>query len=90
MASSLLINEQVRTTTPKAKEVRRVVESVITNAKKGDHREVRRVVKDKKAYKKIFETIAPRYKTRVGGFTRIMKAGFRKGDLAEVSIIKLV
>lgn len=91
MACSLLVNEQVKTTTPKAKEVRRVVEGVITDAKKGDHREVRRVVRgDKKAYRKIFETIAPRYKERNGGFTRIMKAGFRKGDLAEVSIVKLV
>ena len=90
MASSLLLHEKVETTLPKAKELRRVVERVIADAKNGRHVEVRRVIKDKVIYHKIFDVIAPRYKERAGGFTRILMLGARKGDAAEVALVKLV
>jgi large subunit ribosomal protein L17 len=90
MASSLLMHEKVETTLPKAKELRRVVERVIADAKNNRYIEVRRVIKDKVVYHKVFDVIAPRYKERPGGFTRILKLGARKGDAAEVALVKLV
>ncbi len=90
MATSLILAEQIRTTRAKASQLRRVVDNVITDAKKGDYAEVRRTIRDKNAYHKTFDVIAPRYKDRPGGFTRIFRAGFRKGDRTEVAIVKLV
>jgi ribosomal protein L17 len=90
MANSLLLNEQISTTIPKAKEVRRVVEGVINDARKGRHMEVRKIVKSKLIFKKLMEVIAPRYATRNGGYTRILRIGTRKGDNAEVGLVKLV
>ena len=90
MASSLLLHEKVETTLPKAKELRKVVERVIADAKNERRVEVRRVIKDKAVYKKVFEVIAPRYKERDGGFTRILKLGARRGDATEVALVKLV
>lgn len=90
MASSLLLHEKIKTTVPKAKELRRVVERVIADAKKGRRLEVRRVIRSKDVYHKVFDVIAPRYKERPGGFTRILKLGARKGDATEVAMIKLV
>ncbi len=90
MASSLLLNEQISTTIPKSKELRRVVDRVIVRAKKGDHRHVRSVIRDKRAYDKVFNVIAPRYQGRASGFTRILRAGMRKGDWTEIAVIKLV
>ena len=90
MASSLLLHEKIQTTVPKAKELRRVVEGVINDAKLGRRLEVRKVIKDKAIYHKVFDVIAPRYKTRAGGCTRILKLGMRKGDATEVALIKLV
>lgn len=90
MASSLLMHEKVETTLPKAKELRRVVERVIADAKNERRVEVRRVIKDKAVYQKVFEVIAPRYKERDGGFTRILKLGARRGDATEVALVKLV
>jgi large subunit ribosomal protein L17 len=90
MASSLLMHEKVETTLPKAKELRRVVERVIADAKNNRYIEVRRVIKDKVVYHKVFDVLAPRYKERPGGFTRILKLGARKGDAAEVALVKLV
>jgi len=90
MASSLLMHEKDETTLPKAKELRRVVERVIADAKNNRYIEVRRVIKDKVVYHKVFDVIAPRYKERPGGFTRILKLGARKGDAAEVALVKLV
>jgi len=90
MAVSLLLNEQIKTTVPKAKELRRVVEGIITRAKSGDYKKVRGALNNKKAYHKVFDVIALRYKERNGGFTRILRAGVRKGDLAEIAIMKLV
>ena len=90
MATSLLLHEKVETTLPKAKELRRVVERVIADAKNGRRVEVRRVIKDKEIYKKVFEVLAPRYKERPGGCTRILKLGMRRGDATETALVKLV
>jgi large subunit ribosomal protein L17 len=90
MATSLLLHEKVETTLPKAKELRRVVERVIADAKNGRYVEVRRVIKDKAVYHKVFDVIAPRYKERAGGCTRILKLGARRGDAAEAAMVKLV
>jgi large subunit ribosomal protein L17 len=90
MATSLLLHEKVETTLPKAKELRRVVERVIADAKNGRHVEVRRVIKDKVVYHKVFDILAPRYKERAGGCTRILKLGARRGDAAEAAMVKLV
>jgi large subunit ribosomal protein L17 len=90
MATSLLLHEKVETTLPKAKELRSVVERVIADAKNNRWVEVRRVIKDKAVYHKVFDVIAPRYKDRDGGFTRILKLGARRGDATETALIKLV
>ncbi len=90
MATSLLQHEKVETTLPKAKELRRVVERVIADAKNGRYIQVRQVVKDKVVYHKVFDVLAPRYKERPGGFTRILKLGARRGDAAEKALVKLV
>ena len=90
MATSIILHEEVKTTLPKAKEVRRVVEGLITLAKANDHLAVKDTLKDKNAYKKLFDVLAARYQNRPGGFTRIYRAGVRQGDNAQVAIIKLV
>ncbi len=90
MACSLLLHEKVETTLPKAKELVKVAERVIADAKNNRHIEVRRVIKDKAVYHKVFDVIAPRYKERAGGFTRILKLGARRGDAAEAALVKLV
>ncbi|MCY4447197.1 MAG: 50S ribosomal protein L17 [Rhodobacteraceae bacterium] len=93
MAGSLIEHEQIKTTLPKAKELRRVVEKLITLGKKGDLHS-RRVagarLKQKAHLKKLFEVLAPRYTDRAGGYTRIYKAGFRYGDMAPMAVIELV
>lgn len=92
MAVSILDKERITTTIPKAKEVRRVVERLITYGKMGTLHGIRlaeRRIKDKTVLKKLFDDIAPGYKERVGGYTRIIKLGERKGDNAPMSIIEL-
>ncbi len=93
MAAALIKHEQIVTTLPKAKDLRRVTERLITLAKRGDLH-ARRVVasrlRDEKMVAKLFETIGPRYKDRAGGYTRVLKAGFRYGDSAPVAVIELV
>lgn len=93
MAAALIKHEQIVTTLPKAKDLRRVTERLITLAKRGDLH-ARRVVasrlRDDKMVAKLFETIGPRYKDRNGGYTRVLKAGFRYGDSAPVAVIELV
>ncbi len=88
MATSLLMHEKVTTTVPKAKELRRVVEGVITDAKNGRGLQVKRVLRGSAACEKA-KVLAERYKSRPGGYTRILKLGARKGDAAEIAIIKL-
>lgn len=94
MASSLLQHETIKTTVAKAKELRMVIEPLITMAKNQDSVSSRRVVfarlRDKMAVKKLFEVIAPASKERAGGYTRIIKAGFRTGDAAPMAVIQLV
>lgn len=91
---SLLEHEQIVTTLPKAKELRSVAEKLITMAKKGNLHARRivaaRLMNNEVVVKKLFDTIAPRYKTRMGGYTRVLKAGFRQGDGAPVAVIELV
>lgn len=93
MAVSLLQHEIITTTLPKAKELRRVIEPLITLAKQ-DNVAKRRIafarLRDKDAVKKLFETVAPRSSSRAGGYTRIIKCGFRPGDNAPRALIELV
>ncbi|MDR0953326.1 MAG: 50S ribosomal protein L17 [Elusimicrobiota bacterium] len=90
MAVSVVLHEEVKTTVQKAKEVRREVDGLITLAKSGDKLALKNAVNNEVAYKKLVEVLSERYAKRDGGYTRIYKAGIRKGDNAEVAIIKLV
>ena len=93
MAGSLIEHEQIKTTLPKAKELRPIVEKLITLAKKGDlhsRRIVASRLKEDKDVAKLFEVLGPRYKDRQGGYTRVLKAGFRYGDMAPMAIIEFV
>ncbi|MBX2806580.1 MAG: 50S ribosomal protein L17 [Hyphomicrobiales bacterium] len=93
MAAALIKHEQIVTTLPKAKDLRRVTERLITLAKRGDlhaRRVVASRIRDDQMTAKLFETIGPRYKDRNGGYTRVLKAGFRYGDSAPMAVIELV
>lgn len=92
MATSLLVHERIRTTEAKAKELRPVVEKLITLGGTDDvhsRRQARRLIEDRAALTKLFDEIGPRFRERPGGYTRILKLGTRKGDGAEVAIIEL-
>lgn len=93
MAASLIKHEQITTTLPKAKELRPFVEKLVTLAKKGDlhaRRQAISAVRDVSQVGKLFDTLAPRYAERNGGYIRIMKAGFRHGDNAAMAVIEFV
>lgn len=93
MAAALVKHEQIVTTLPKAKALRPVVEKLVTLAKKGDLASRRLVVarmRDESQTKKLFDTLAPRYQARAGGYTRVLKAGFRHGDNAPLAVIEFV
>jgi large subunit ribosomal protein L17 len=93
MATSLIMNEQIKTTVPKAKELRPFVEILVTKARIGTlavRREIISKIKDKVAAEKLISVLAIRYKERPGGYTRIVKAGFRYGDAAPVAYIEFV
>ena len=93
MATSLIMNEQIKTTVPKAKELRPFVEILVTKARAGTlavRREIISKIKDKVAAEKLISVLATRYKERPGGYTRIVKAGFRYGDAAPVAYIEFV
>ncbi len=93
MAASLFRHRRIETTDAKAKELRKVVERLITFAKKGDlhsRRQVMRFIPDRKIVHELFETIAPSFADRNGGYTRIMKVGRRRGDNAPLSLVELV
>ncbi len=93
MASSLIVHEQIKTTLPKAKELKRIIDKMITLGKRGDlnsRRIAHAELKQDEAVKKLFEVIAPRYKERSGGYSRVLKAGFRYGDMAPMAFIELV
>ncbi|MPL95821.1 50S ribosomal protein L17 [bioreactor metagenome] len=93
MSGSLIEHEQIKTTLPKAKELRPVVEKLITLAKRGDlhaRRQAAAMLKEDKDVAKLFDVLAARYKDRQGGYTRVLKAGFRYGDMAPMAIIEFV
>jgi large subunit ribosomal protein L17 len=93
MAGSLIKHEQIITTLPKAKELRPFVEKLITLAKKGDlsaRRKASALLIEEQWAVKLFETLGPRYAERQGGYTRIMKAGFRYGDNAPMAVIEFM
>ena len=93
MMTSLFANERITTTQIRAKALRRTAEKVITFAKKGDlhaRRQVLRVIADKQIVSKLFDELGPRYKSRNGGYTRVVNLGPRRGDGAFMSIIELV
>ena len=93
LVTALLRDEKIRTTDPKAKELRRWADRVITLGKQGSLHARRRalgMVQDKAVVRKLFDTIGPRFKDRPGGYTRIIKIGRRRGDAAPLSLIELV
>lgn len=93
MAASLITHEQITTTLPKAKELKPIVDKLITLAKKGDLASRRRAIakiRDEDAVQKLFAVMGERYKDRQGGYTRVLKAGFRFGDNAPIAVIELV
>ncbi|WP_157018969.1 50S ribosomal protein L17 [Mesorhizobium xinjiangense] len=93
MAASLIEHEQITTTLPKAKELRPIVEKLVTLGKRGDlhaRRQAISAIGDDQLVKRLFDTIAPRYAQRNGGYLRIMKAGFRHGDNAAMAVIEFV
>jgi large subunit ribosomal protein L17 len=93
LAVSLIEHEQIVTTLPKAKDLRPIVEKLVTLGKRGDlhaRRQVIAQIGNEGVVKRLFDTIAPRYATRNGGYLRIMKAGFRHGDNAPLAVIEFV
>ena len=93
MSAALIKHEQIVTTLPKAKELRPIVEKLVTLGKRGDlhaRRQAAAQMRDEDQVRKLFETIGPRYKDRNGGYTRILKAGYRYGDNAAVAVIEFV
>jgi len=93
LAGSLIEHEQIKTTLPKAKELRPVVEKLITLAKRGDlhaRRLAAAQLKQDQHVAKLFDVLGPRYKERQGGYIRVLKAGFRYGDMAPMAIIEFV
>ncbi len=93
MAASLLIHEQIKTTLPKAKEMRRIADKMITLGKRGNlhaRRQAFSYMRDEAAVAKLFSILAERYKERPGGYTRVLKAGFRYGDAAPMAVLELV
>tara|TARA_Y100000590_G_scaffold342688_1_gene391366 strand:- start:1072 stop:1512 length:441 start_codon:yes stop_codon:yes gene_type:complete len=93
MANSLIKHEQIVTTLPKAKELRPIVEKLVTLSKNDDLHSRRQAIaklQDLQIVKKLFEVIAPRYENRNGGYTRIIKAGYRYGDSAPMAVIEFI
>ncbi len=93
MAVALIKHEQIKTTLPKAKDLRAVVDRLITLGKRGDlhaRRQALSVLRDSAIAAKLFKELAERYKDRPGGYTRVLKAGFRYGDMAPMAVIELV
>ena len=93
MTAALIKHEQIKTTLPKAKDLRPIVEKLVTLGKKGGlaaRRQILASIKDDKLADKLLTTLAERYKARAGGYTRVLKAGFRYGDMASMAIIEFV
>jgi large subunit ribosomal protein L17 len=93
MAAALIKHEQIVTTLPKAKDLRPIVEKLVTLGKRGDLHARRQAIaqmRDIPMVRKLFDVIGPRYKSRNGGYTRVLKAGYRYGDSAPVAVIEFV
>jgi len=93
LAAALIKHEQIKTTLPKAKDLRPIVEKLVTLGKRGDlhaRRQAIAQIRSVPMVKKLFEVLGPRYKERNGGYTRVLKAGFRYGDSAPVAVIEFV
>ena len=93
MTNSLLRHEAIKTTLPKAKDLRPIVEKLITLGKRGDlhaRRQAHAVLRNDDVVKKLFDALAKRYASRQGGYTRVLKAGFRYGDMAPMGVIELI
>lgn len=93
MAAALIKHEQITTTLPKAKDLRPIVEKLVTLGKRGGlhaRRQAISQIRDVAMVKKLFDVLGPRYKARNGGYTRVMKAGFRFGDAAPLAVIEFV
>ena len=93
LSQALIKHEQIMTTLPKAKDLRPIVEKLVTLGKRGDlhaRRQAIAQIKDVELVKKLFDVLAPRYKDRHGGYTRVLKAGFRYGDNADMAVIEFV
>jgi large subunit ribosomal protein L17 len=93
MVAALIKHEQITTTLPKAKDLRPIVEKLVTLGKRGDlhaRRQAVAEIRDVAMVKKLFDVLGPRYKERQGGYTRVLKAGFRYGDNAAVAVIEFV
>ena len=93
MAAALIKHEQIKTTLPKAKSLRPVVEKLVTLSRRGDlhaRRQALSQLRDEDQVRKLFDVIGPRYAGRPGGYTRVLKAGFRHGDNAPMAIIEFV
>jgi len=93
LANALIKHEQITTTLPKAKDLRPAVEKLVTLGKRGDlhaRRQALSILKDETLTSKLFSVLADRYKSRQGGYTRVLKAGFRYGDNAPMAIIEFV
>ena len=93
MCGSLIEHEQIKTTLPKAKELRPIIEKLITLAKRGDlhaRRQAAASLKQEQYVERLFDILGPRYANRQGGYVRVLKAGFRYGDMAPMAIIEFV
>ena len=93
MSAALIKHEQIVTTLPKAKELRRIADRLVTLGKRGDlhaRRQAAAGIRDNAMVQKLFAELAERYKERPGGYTRVLKAGFRHGDMAPMAVIELV
>ncbi len=93
MAAALIKHEQITTTLPKAKELKPIMDKLVSLGKRGDlhaRRQAISKVRDKDQVRKLFDTLGPRYEERPGGYTRVVKAGYRYGDAAPMAVIELV
>jgi len=93
LVSNLILHNRIKTTHRKAKEVSRLADRVISLGKKQTvhaRRQAKKIVSNKKLLQKLFEEIAPQYQNRDGGYTRVIKLGFRRGDAAPISVVELV
>jgi len=93
LSTALIMNEKIKTTVPKAEELKKFLENIITIAKSGKEKSYRKIQKDinnKEAIKKLFDVIVPRYNERKGGYIQVFRIGTRKGDSAPMALVRLI